>query len=64
MDSEGESLPHELVPLAVARARQCSPEDVRGWPEDDVLDELMWLDVESRLARMHAKEMERARASR
>lgn len=61
MDSSGEGLPRELLPLAVARARGCSPEDVRGWPEDDVLDELAWLDVEGRMARKHAKEIERAR---
>ena len=46
MDPKGESLPPELIPLAVARSLSRSPEEVRDWPEDDVLDQLAWMNVE------------------
>ena len=55
MDQEGPGLPTVLLPLLVARSLNCSPEAVREWPEDDVLDQLAWMDVEGRLNTMRAK---------
>src|SRR3990172_3354681 len=64
MDPEGEGLPVELTPLAIARALNSSPEAIRQWPEDDVLDQLTWMEIEGLVQRKQAKEMERARARR
>lgn len=64
MDTEGPGIPSTLHPLVVARSLNCSPQEVRDWPEDDVLDQLMWMDIEGRIARKHAKELERERVSR
>ena len=60
MDSEGEGIPPQLIPEAIARERKCSAAEVRDWPEEDVFDSLMWMDIEGRIARMFAKERERA----
>lgn len=60
MDPDGEGIPSQLVPLALARSLNCSPQAVREWPDEDVLDQLMWMDVEGRLSRMRAKDLERS----
>ena len=61
----GAGLPRALVPLAVARSfgGGVLPEDVRAMPEDDVIDQLQWMEIESLVARMHRVEMEKARRS-
>lgn len=65
MDPEGDGLPPELVPLAVARSfgGGVLPEDVRRMPEDDVLDQLQWMEIEGLMHRKHRTDLERVRAS-
>ena len=59
MGSEGEGVPMSLLPLTLARSLKRAPAEVRGWDEDDALDQLMWLEVEGRRALMQQKEYER-----
>lgn len=64
MDPEGEPIPVTLLPLTLARSLNLSPADVRGWHEDDALDQILWLEVEGRRSVMRQKEMERNARSR
>lgn len=59
LEPEGDGLPPELTVLAVAKSLGTLPDIVRDMWEDDVLDQLQWMQIDGLVARMREVESSR-----